>query len=63
VSALTARERECLGLVAIGCTNTQICARLGIALGTVKSHMESIFAKLQVTSREEAGAAYRESQT
>jgi DNA-binding NarL/FixJ family response regulator len=56
---LTDRERELLDLVALGCTNTQIGARLGIALGTVKAHMANIFAKLQVTSRQQAATAYK----
>ena len=38
-------------LVAAGATNAQIARRLGISEGTVRTHMEIIFARLQVSSR------------
>jgi DNA-binding CsgD family transcriptional regulator len=48
---LTRRQRELLHLVADGYTNAQIGRRLGLAEGTVRKHLENIFARLQVTSR------------
>lgn len=50
-AALTRRQRELLHLVADGYTNAQIGRRLGLAEGTVRKHLENIFARLQVSSR------------
>jgi DNA-binding NarL/FixJ family response regulator len=52
--ALSAREKQVLGLVAAGCMNSQIAERLFLAESTVKSHLSSVFAKLGVHSRNEA---------
>jgi DNA-binding CsgD family transcriptional regulator len=49
--ALTPRQRELLGLVAGGRTNGQIARHLCISEGTVRTHLENIFQRLQVTSR------------
>lgn len=49
--ALTPRQRELLALVAAGRTNGQIARHLRIAEGTVRTHLENIFQRLQVTSR------------
>jgi DNA-binding CsgD family transcriptional regulator len=51
VPELTRRQRELLHLVADGYTNAQIGRRLGLAEGTVRKHLENIFAKLQVSTR------------
>lgn len=48
---LTPRQRELLTLVAAGRTNGQIARHLSIAEGTVRTHLENIFQRLQVTSR------------
>jgi DNA-binding CsgD family transcriptional regulator len=48
---LTRRQRELLHLVADGYTNAQIGRRLGLAEGTVRKHLQNIFARLQVSSR------------
>jgi len=53
---LTGREREILGLLAEGMGNKQISARLGISTNTVKTHLELLFDKLDVSSRAEAVA-------
>lgn len=52
--ALTARESEVLGLLGLGCTNKRICSRLGISMGTAKSHVHAILAKLDARTRTEA---------
>ena len=55
-AGLTAREVEVLGLLARGCSNKQIAARLVVTPKTVSSHVEHIYAKLDVSSR--AGATH-----
>lgn len=57
VARLTPRQDELMVLVATGHTNTQIARRLGISEGTVRTHLEHIFAKLGVTSRAAAVTA------
>lgn len=57
---LTGRELAVLELLARGKSNKEIAASLYISETTVKSHLRSIFAKLNVLSRTEAiGAASR----
>lgn len=58
-TALTAREREIVGLMARRATNEQIAERLGIAVGTVKTHVHNILDKLDVDSRGLAGVYWR----
>jgi DNA-binding NarL/FixJ family response regulator len=52
--ALTAREREILGMMAEGLANRLIARRLRISPYTVKFHVASILAKLGAASRTEA---------
>lgn len=54
VEPLTQRELEVLQLIAQGLSNTEIGARLFLALDTVKGHNRRIFDKLQVQRRTEA---------
>jgi DNA-binding NarL/FixJ family response regulator len=54
--ALSAREKQVLGLVVMGYMNCQIAERLFLAESTVKSHLSSAFGKLGVRSRNEAVA-------
>jgi DNA-binding NarL/FixJ family response regulator len=53
---LTGRETQVLQLVATGCANKVIAARLQIGVGTVKTHMRSLLEKLDAASRTEAAA-------
>jgi LuxR family transcriptional regulator, maltose regulon positive regulatory protein len=57
---LSARELEILRLLASGYANAEIAARLHIALGTEKRHVQNIFGKLSVNSRTQAIALARE---
>ena len=52
--ALSAREKQVLGLVVMGLGNSEIGSTLHIAPTTVKTHLASIFEKLGVRSRNEA---------
>lgn len=53
-SPLTEREAEVLDMLAKGLANKQIAAALGISEHTVKFHVSSIYAKLNVSNRTEA---------
>lgn len=53
-SLLSPRERELLELVAEGLDNGQIAARLFVSAKTVRNHITSIFAKLDVPNRAQA---------
>jgi ATP/maltotriose-dependent transcriptional regulator MalT len=50
---LTPQERRVLELAAEGLSNEAIASRLRVAAGTVKTHLEHIYAKLGVHSRRE----------
>jgi len=53
---LTPRQRELMRLIAAGHTNAKIARQLGITEGTVRSHLEDIYARLQVSNRAAAVA-------
>jgi len=50
-SLLTKRETEIMHLIAKGCTNKQMAAKLFISEETVKMHIKNIFRKLGVNNR------------
>ena len=50
-AALTPREREVLDLVSAGATNAAVAAALVVSPGTVKKHLDNIYATLGVGSR------------
>jgi DNA-binding NarL/FixJ family response regulator len=57
---LTPREREILTLLAQGCTNERIAARLVLSPKTVRNHVTNILDKLQVADRVQAIIRARE---
>jgi DNA-binding NarL/FixJ family response regulator len=56
VPRLTARHWDLLRLLAAGHSNSQIARRLGITEGTVRTHLENLYRRLDVTSRTAAVA-------
>jgi LuxR family maltose regulon positive regulatory protein len=57
---LSARELDVLRLIASGRSNAEIARAMSIAVSTVKTHTNRLFAKLQVASRAEAIQRARE---
>ncbi|NOU87365.1 AAA family ATPase [Paenibacillus sp. LMG 31460] len=62
VELLTSRELEIVRLMAEGLSNKQIALHLDITEGTVKSHANNIYGKLQVNKRVQAIKKARELQ-
>jgi DNA-binding NarL/FixJ family response regulator len=50
----TEREREILGLIALGKSNAEIAEEFVISPKTVANHVSNIFSKLQVVDRAQA---------
>lgn len=59
-AGLTPRERAILGEIGEGASNGQIAQHGGITLGTTKSHVSRILAKLGVSSRTQAALLARD---
>jgi LuxR family maltose regulon positive regulatory protein len=57
---LSERELEVLQLIAAGKTNRQIATELFVSVGTVKTHVNNVYGKLEVHSRTQAFARARE---
>ena len=60
VEPLSVRELEVLSLIARGGSNQEIARELVIAVGTVKTHLNKIYGKLEVHSRTQALVRARE---
>jgi DNA-binding CsgD family transcriptional regulator/pimeloyl-ACP methyl ester carboxylesterase len=60
VEPLSERELEVLELMAAGLSNQEIAEKLFITVGTVKTHVNTIFGKLDVHSRTRAVARARD---
>jgi DNA-binding CsgD family transcriptional regulator len=55
----TDRQREVVRLIAEGCSNEEIAARLGVTARTAKAHCDTLRTKLGVTRRRYIPLAYR----
>ena len=51
VPDLTPRQWELMRLIAAGRTNIQIARQLGLSEGTVRTHLENIYSRLDVSNR------------
>lgn len=58
VGRLTAREREVLAWVARGKRNAEVAELLCLSPGTVRKHLENVYAKLGVNTRTAAVAHF-----
>ena len=58
LAGLSEQEKCILELIAAGCTNREIAARLDLAEKTVRNSLSIIFDKLQVSRRTEAAAIF-----
>ena len=54
---LTSRERQIASLANDGLRNKQIAQRLSVRLSTVKTHLENVYRKLHIQSRDELAGA------
>jgi DNA-binding CsgD family transcriptional regulator len=58
-SSITPRQREVVALIAAGCSNDEVGARLGISARTAKAHSDALRQKLGVPRRRQIPVAYR----
>ena len=58
LAALSPQERRVLALIAEGCTNKEVAARLNLSEKTVKNYLSTVFEKLHVSRRAEAAVLY-----
>jgi DNA-binding CsgD family transcriptional regulator len=58
-TAITPRQREIVALIAAGCSNEEVAARLGISPRTAKAHSDVLRQKLGVRRRRQIPAAFR----
>ena len=58
-TGLTERQRQVVGLIALGCSNEEVAERLGISARTVKAHCDVLRQKLGVPRRRQIPAAFK----
>jgi DNA-binding CsgD family transcriptional regulator len=56
---LTRREREVAGLAAAGASSREIAAKLVLSVRTVDNHLQNVYSKLGVASRDELARVLR----
>ncbi len=57
--SITDRQRQVVELIAAGCSNDEVGARLGISPRTAKAHADALRQKLGVARRRQIPVAYR----
>jgi ATP/maltotriose-dependent transcriptional regulator MalT len=58
-SSITPRQRQVVALIAAGCSNSEVGARLGISPRTAKAHADVLRQKLGVPRRRQIPIAFR----
>lgn len=58
LASLSPQEKRVLALIAEGCTNKEVGAKLGLSEKTVKNYLSTVFEKLHVSRRAEAAVIY-----
>ena len=58
-TGLTERQRQVVELIALGCSNEEVGARLGISARTAKAHCDVLRHKLGVSRRRQIPAAFK----
>jgi ATP/maltotriose-dependent transcriptional regulator MalT len=58
-TSITERQREVVALIAAGCSNDEVGARLGISPRTAKAHCDVLRQKLGVRRRRQIPVAFR----
>jgi DNA-binding CsgD family transcriptional regulator len=58
-AGITDRQREIVALIAAGCSNDEVGARLGISPRTAKAHSDVLRQKLGVKRRRQIPMAFR----
>jgi two-component system response regulator DevR len=58
LASLSPQEKRVLALIAEGCTNKEVGARLGLSEKTVKNYLSTVFEKLHVSRRAEAAVIF-----
>jgi ATP/maltotriose-dependent transcriptional regulator MalT len=58
-TSITPRQRQVVALIALGCSNEEVAARLSISPRTAKAHSDVLRQKLGVSRRRQIPAAYR----
>jgi ATP/maltotriose-dependent transcriptional regulator MalT len=59
IPEITDRQRQVVELIAAGCSNEEVGARLGISARTAKAHCDVLRQKLGVPRRRQIPSAYR----
>jgi two-component system response regulator DevR len=62
LALLSPQEKRVLALIAEGCTNKEVAARLGLSEKTVKNYLSTVFEKLHVSRRAEAAVIFAQEQ-
>ena len=58
LALLSKREAEVLQITALGLTNREAAARLGVSVHAVKFHLAAVYRKLHVANRTQAVATF-----